>query len=411
MILATTQRAIGFVILAVVAIGFIVWFFANLRAGRKEIGSEIELAANRKPYLSDDELEGRKLNVALFSALGLLAVIAVVLPLYWLAEPGRQDGAVETFDETFVRRGLELYEQGAQCVNCHGGAGVGGLANFIINDQNGNFVAQVNWIAPALNNVLYRYDEDQVRYVLNFGRPGTPMAAWGAPGGGPLTTQQIDEIIAYLWTVQLKPEDMRTEVADFVATIDPGLAERMVKVDESNADLVTEGGDVEPVEANRLSREDELKLGEILFNNQELAAGSYSCARCHVAGASYGKNWEPFERLQYGSFGPSLIGVEADSTEQQHFNLIWKGMDSGKLYFSRKQGNPQMPGFGVNRNTGKSDQRIPDLGPAGQLTASQVWAIVTYERNLSNDSTVKTPLAGTAESPTFAGVIRPQESQ
>jgi hypothetical protein len=130
-----------------------------------------------------------------------------------------------------------------------------------------------------------------------------------------------------------------------------------------------------------------------------------------VAGASYGKNWEPFERLQYGSFGPSLIGVEADSTEQQHFNLIWKGMDSGKLYFSRKQGNPQMPGFGVNRNTGKSDQRIPDLGPAGQLTASQVWAIVTYERNLSNDSTVKTPLAGTAESPTFAGVIRPQESQ
>ncbi len=33
MILATsTQRAFGFVILAVVAIGFVVWFFANLRA-------------------------------------------------------------------------------------------------------------------------------------------------------------------------------------------------------------------------------------------------------------------------------------------------------------------------------------------------------------------------------------------
>jgi len=35
-----------------------------------------------------------------------------------------------------------------------------------------------------------------------------------------------------------------------------------------------------------------------------------------------------------------------------------------------------------------------------------VWAIVTYERNLSNDSTVKSPLAGTIESPTFVNVPR-----
>ncbi len=33
-----------------------------------------------------------------------------------------------------------------------------------------------------------------------------------------------------------------------------------------------------------------------------------------------------------------------------------------------------------------------------------MWAIVTYERNLSNDTTVKSPVAGTSESPTFAGV-------
>ncbi len=405
MLLATTQRAIGFVVLAVVAVGFILWLVANLRAGRDEIGAEIELAANRRPGTPDEELEGKRLNVALFSALGLLAIIAVGLPLYWLGEPGRQDGAVETFDETFVRRGLDLYENGAQCVNCHGGAGVGGLANFVINDQSGSFVAQVNWIAPALNNVLYRYDEEQVRYVLNYGRPGSPMAAWGAEGGGPLTTQQIDEIIDYLWTVQLPVEEMRVEVDEFVKSIDADLYERMMAVRRSNAD-VAPNGDVEPVDANRLSRADELKLGEILFNNQELAAGSYSCARCHVAGASYGKGWEPFERLQYGAFGPNLVGVENESTEQQHFELIWKGMDSGKLYFSRKQGNPQMPGFGVNRNTGRSDEGIPDLGKEGQLAPEQVWAIVTYERNLSNDSTVKSPIAGTAESPSFVNANR-----
>jgi cytochrome c peroxidase len=232
------------------------------------------------------------------------------------------------------------------------------------------------------------------------------MAAWGAPGGGPLTTQQIDNLIDYLWSVQLKPKQMRTQVDDFVRSIDPGLADRMLEVRTSNADVVP-NGTVEAVNANRLSRADELRLGEILFNNQSLAQGSYSCARCHVEGANYGKAWEPFQRLQYGAFGPSLIGVENQSTEQQHFNLVWNGMDEGKLYFSRKQGNPQMPGFGVNRNTGQADKGIPDLGAEGMLAPEQVWSIITYERNLSNDSTVKTPLAGTSLSPTFADVPKP----
>lgn len=397
MIVASTQRAIGFVVLAVVVIGFVVWLIANLRDARKEVGSEIELAPNRKQYLEDDELEGHKLNLALFSAAGLLAVIGVALPLYWLAEPGRMDGAIDTYQETFERRGLELYEVGAQCINCHGGNGSGGQATFIINDQNGQFVEEVSWAAPALNNVLWRYSEEGVRYILNYGRPGTPMAAWGGPGGGPLTTQQVDNIIDYLWSVQLTQEEMTTQVDEFVAGIDPGLAERMLEVRESNQ------GEVPPLEVNRLSTEDEIALGEILFNNQELAAGSYSCARCHVAGASYGQGWQPFSRLQMGSFGPSLVGVEEQATEAQHFDLIWNGMVPGQLYFSRKQGNPQMPAFGANPNTGQSEQGVPDLGVEGMLHPEQVWAIVTYERNLSNDSTVKSPVAGTSESPTFAG--------
>lgn len=397
MILATTQRAIGFVILTIVVIGFVVWLVANLRASRAEVGSELELAPNRKPYLDDDELEGKKLNLALYSAAGLLAIIGVALPLYWLGEPGRMDGAIDKFQATFERRGLALYEEGAQCINCHGGKGAGGQATFIINDQNGQFVEQVSWIAPSLDNVLYRYDEEQVRYILNFGRPGSPMAAWGLPGGGPLTSQQVDELIAYMWSIQQTPEEMRDQVDDFVRGIDEGLYERMMAVRESNQ------GDIEPVAANRLSTEDELALGEILFNNQDLSAGSFSCSRCHVAGAAYGQAWEPFERLQMDAFGPDLTGIERQATEQQHFDLIWNGMNPGELYFSRRQGNPQMPGFGVNRNTGQSEQGVPDLGPEGMLTAEQVWAVVTYERNLSNDSTVKSPVAGTRQSPTFDG--------
>ncbi|MCP4435369.1 MAG: cytochrome c [Actinomycetia bacterium] len=398
MTLATTQQSFGFVLLAIVLIGAVIWIVANMRAGRKEVGSEIELAANRKPYLEDEELEGRKLNMSLFWAAGLLALIAVALPIYWLAEPGRQEGAIETFEETFVERGQRLYEEGAQCVNCHAGGGVGGVANFIISDQNGQFVSQVNWAAPALNNVLYRYSEDEVTYVLNWGRPGTPMAAWGAPGGGPLTTQQVEELIAYMWSFQLTQEEMRAEVNGLVKGIDPELFERLDEVNKSNEGLE------DPVTANRLSREDEIRLGEILFNNQELAAGAYSCGRCHVAGAAYGQAWQPFARLEYGAFGPDLTGIENQATPEQHFALIFDGMEEGKQYFSRKQGNPQMPGFGANPNAGQSDEGVPDLGPAGMLTPAEVWAVVTWERNLSNDTTVKSPVAGTSESPTFAGV-------
>ncbi|CAB4554762.1 unannotated protein [freshwater metagenome] len=394
---ATTQRVVGFIILAVVVVGVIAWLIANMRASRAELGSEIELAANRKPYYDDEELEGKKLNAALFSAAALLALIGVALPLYWLAEPGRQEGAKVAFEETFVERGKELYELGAQCVNCHGGEGSGGVATYIINDQNGQFVNQVSWAAPALNNVLYRYSEEGVRYVLNYGRPGSPMAAWGGPGGGPLTTQQIDNLIDYLWSVQKDPVAVAATMDDYVKGLDAGLYGRMMEVRKSNR------GDGEPVDANRLSRADELALGEIIFNNQEIAAGSYSCARCHVAGASYGQAWQPFARLQKGSLGPNLEGIQNISTEQQHFDLIWNGMKPGIGYFSRRQGNPQMPAFGANPNTGQADKGIPDKGAFGMLKAEQVWAVITYERNLSNDSTVKSPVAGTANSPTFAG--------
>lgn len=398
MILANTQQSFGFALLAVVLIGAAIYIVAKIRAGRAEVGSEIELAPNRSRNIEDEELEGPRLNAALFSAAGLLAIIAVALPVYWLAEPGRQEGAVESFNETFVERGQAIYETGAQCVNCHAGGGVGGIASFIVNDQNGQFVSQVNWNAPALNNVLYRYSEDEVRYVLNWGRPGTPMAAWGAPGGGPLTTQQLDELIAYMWSFQLSQDEMRAEVNGLVEGIDPELAARLAEVNKSNEGIES------PETANRLSRADEIALGEILFNNQGVGAGSYSCSRCHVPGAVYGQPWQPFGRLQYGAFGPDLTGVETQATTQQHFSLVWEGMEEGKQYFSRRQGNPQMPGFGLNPNAGQSDKGVPDLGEAGMFTPAEVWAIVTYERNLSNDLTVKSPAAGTTESPTFATV-------
>ena len=57
---------------------------------------------------------------------------------------------------------------------------------------------QVNWKAPALNTVLLRYSREEVRYILTYGRPFSPMPAWGVKGGGPLNDQQLQNLIDYL---------------------------------------------------------------------------------------------------------------------------------------------------------------------------------------------------------------------
>ncbi|MAH11686.1 MAG: hypothetical protein CL403_11235, partial [Acidimicrobiaceae bacterium] len=151
---ASTQRTIGLVILAIVFLGGIVYIYFNIRSARDEVGSEIELASNRKPYLSDEDLEGKKLDLALGSSLVLLTIVAITLPLYWLGEPGRHEGRDLDTWRIATNRGEEIYLEGAQCVNCHGPEGAGGVVNTAITSSSDEFVAQVNWKAPALNTLM-----------------------------------------------------------------------------------------------------------------------------------------------------------------------------------------------------------------------------------------------------------------
>ena len=208
---ASTQRTIGFVILAIVFLGGLVYIFFNIRSAKPEVGSEIELAANRSPALRDEDLEGRRLDLALFANLTMLTIIAIALPFYWLGEPGREDGRNVDTARIFTNRGESIYVEGAQCVNCHGSAGAGGSVTTSITDDNGGFVAQVVWKAPALNTLLSRYSEDEILYTLNYGRNGV-MPAWGGAGGGALTDQQLEEVIFYLRSIQIDEEAIRAEV-------------------------------------------------------------------------------------------------------------------------------------------------------------------------------------------------------
>src|SRR4051794_22110059 len=144
---------IGWIIAILLIVGFVVALFINARQARPEIGAELELAANRKPYLSDEELESTKLDRTLGAGLVLLAFVSISLPLYWLYEPARQEGAVDFFNTESINRGRAVYDTKANCASCHGPEGVGGVASTALLNEGGQFVKTVSWQAPALNTV------------------------------------------------------------------------------------------------------------------------------------------------------------------------------------------------------------------------------------------------------------------
>ena len=421
---ASTQRTIGFVILAIVFIGFVVYLILNARSARGEVGSEIELASNRQAYLDDEELEGSKLDKSLLAGLAMLAVIGVGLPLYWLGEPGRHEGLIVDTDRIFADRGGELYEEGANCQQCHGAEGSGGASSYTITSADGEFVATVAWAAPALNTVLSRYSEDEILHVLNYGR-NKVMPAWGAPGGGPLTEQQLLYLVHYLRRIQIPESELRETVDSGVREgiaehlspdpfnplrpdapeVDEWLAEVDAAVEQARAMALAEDGSLAGVaDAIRLAGLELLatgvapgseiyrKYGEIIFNNRA-AGGTYSCARCHTYGWSYDATVDGDDSIdghagpileEYvdagGFFGPNLTGGSTLSqfeTAGEHSDFISVGQTVGRTYGrGGAGGNGQMPGFGP-----RVDDDLSVTYPE-TLTLEQIDAVVAYERSL-----------------------------
>ena len=84
MLFASTQSAIGGIALFAALVIFLSYAWINVRQGRAEVGSEIELAPNRKPYYSDEELEGKKLDRTLtFGLVGLFVVVWLISLAVW----------------------------------------------------------------------------------------------------------------------------------------------------------------------------------------------------------------------------------------------------------------------------------------------------------------------------------------
>ena len=198
-----------------VAVGFLLLGLAYLvNSGRAPRGDP-KVPPNLQPFLTDEDLETKRLNKTLVTALFSSAFLAVALPAYFATESGRQQAFEERFEAESLNIGEALYNlpgpdnpEGFGCIACHSGGGAGGNADFT-DPRTG---ASVSWRAPSLNDVFYRYDREEVRYWLVWGRSGSPMPAWGVEAGGPLNDQQLDFLLNYLESIQLTQEDALAEV-------------------------------------------------------------------------------------------------------------------------------------------------------------------------------------------------------
>jgi len=352
--IAVATTTIGKLILFVSVIGWLGYAVFNMRQGRREAGSEIELAANRKEYYSDEELEGPRLERAQLLGVLFLVVITISLPLYWVLEPGRQSNAEFGWDKRLASWGGELFETtangGFNCAGCHGGMNAtGGVAPYAITDANTGEVKSVNWKAPSLDTVMSRFSEDEVRFILVYGRPFSPMSPWGTEGGGPMNDQQIQTLIEYLKSIQTPRENCE------VINEDPRYC--------TGGHLPVEKQEELQARAEQLVADGTYgSVGEALFN-MDIAAGAYSCARCHTKGWSYG---EP-QITGGGALGPNLTGgsaVRQFPNQDDMINFIKNGSELGKRYGEQGQGSGKMPGFG------------------SLYTEEQIKAIVEYVRGL-----------------------------
>ncbi|MGZ6081541.1 MAG: hypothetical protein ACXWK4_12055, partial [Myxococcaceae bacterium] len=116
----TVQTSVGYVLLFLVAVAVVVYGLANFRSGKSEVGSEVVLAPNRKPYYNAQDMETKRLDRMLTMAFVTLAAISVILPLYWLNEPSRQANAVRGYDTKFIESGKAMFGNNDPVANPEG---------------------------------------------------------------------------------------------------------------------------------------------------------------------------------------------------------------------------------------------------------------------------------------------------
>jgi mono/diheme cytochrome c family protein len=163
----------------------------------------------------DSVLEGPRLSRVQVWGVASSIFITGFLTVYFVAEPFREASYAVKFLDASIGRGEHEFrpntaegQTGANCAQCHGPEGQGGFA-----------ATDPSWPAPPLNNVFARYSRDEIKRIVEMGRPGTPMPSWAIEFGGPLNDQKIEDVVNFVESFQL-PAEQRWELPEDIATGD-----------------------------------------------------------------------------------------------------------------------------------------------------------------------------------------------
>jgi mono/diheme cytochrome c family protein len=179
-----------------------------------------------RPGDTDDVLEGPRLTRISVWGLLLSLGLALFIFLYWTAEPTRMTSTTKKFTKDSIRRGEEYFalptnpvtgaanHRGIGCARCHGNDAHGGDVQYVDSQTN----QKVQGHAPDLTTVFNKYvlhpqmgyktPRDYIVATIERGRTNNvlgnsdDMPNWGQLYGGPLTDQQIGDIIDWLQTIQ-----------------------------------------------------------------------------------------------------------------------------------------------------------------------------------------------------------------
>jgi mono/diheme cytochrome c family protein len=389
---------------------------------------------NLTKFYDDEVLEGAHLERVLGVALVALVIVVLGLLAYFIWEPFRETASATDFHEQSVARGATLFANDQSkaydstksllCANCHGTDGGGGTAKFVVQsedprcdpaapvtDQTPSYCLpqQVAWAAPNLQLAPLRYSRDQLTQIITYGRPGTPMPAWGvASGKGALQAQSIQDLVSYVESLATTSSKAQASAAGEVASCgaddkvnnraacvgrkqlqdpatqaaaDKWVVDAQAALTAAQAQLAHAApGDVATYTKLVQEKQETLQVaqgwqkttraatdGQILFMN--------NCARCHTRGWSYFDAANPEANpapgiMGGGAYGPNLTGGDVNNQfpppngESQLEQWIGIGVPANEAYGIRGISSGRMPHFGA------------------VLSKNDIDAIMAYERSL-----------------------------
>jgi mono/diheme cytochrome c family protein len=237
---------IGSLALIMAIIALLLWMGYLVVNSRRARDSATErLPLNQTPYMSDDELENVRTTKVLGASVVAAALLAIILPWYAFNEADRAAEATVELEHLDIEEGEKWFVQ-FECFACHAEDLSGGTTEFI--EPRSGVVT--SWLVPSLNDILFRYDENEVRFVIEFGRNGTPMPANGLEGGGSLTLQEVDQLLAYIGSKQITQAEVVAKadrnVSLALGRIESGAEATQIRINQQQAriDSVTGAKDV-----------------------------------------------------------------------------------------------------------------------------------------------------------------------